>query len=210
MTLPTFKGKSGPIPNLSALGFSKFKKAQKALEKVDAVVAKSRENGRQHQAKLLELQELERGYDKALMEDALDEREPGQDPHKIALQLGEGQRELEGLERGGRAIRRAVDQATAQLAQLVQGDQEELLREVDARLVKAANEMALAALELQKREQAVSELEHLRLWATRPDSNLHAGPADVGRSQQIDAILAAAFAAEAKAAGELEGQVVAS
>lgn len=200
---PTLRGKAGAIPSFTIFG-SKFKKARAAAEKVDAVVRKSRDLGQRYQEKEREIASLERQYDAALTDAALERG--GADPDKLAGQIGEAQLEKERLSRKVQASRRAVDIATSELAQLVQGEQPELLAEVNARIVKAADLMLETTLELQKQENELSELEHLKLWVTEPERNLHSGPADVGRNQQIDAILASAMAVKGKAseAGEAD------
>jgi hypothetical protein len=197
MTQPTLRGRSGRIPNLPAWGLGKFKKAARAAERVDRTVEKARENAGQQQAKRAELEQLERDYDQALRDDALEKE--GQDPHRVALRIGEVQHELEALQRKSKAIRQAIEIATQDLAQLVQSAQEELLREADAKIAKAADRVLETALELQERERELNDFEHLRRWITEPERNLHQGPADVPRVQLIQSVIDAAVAAKTKA-----------
>jgi hypothetical protein len=206
MTLPTLRGKSGRMPDLSKVfGNGKFKRVTAATRRVDATIAKQRTNSQEAQAKEAELRQLERQYDAALMADALDE-DGHVDPRDIAQSIGQAQRDLEALQRKHRAIGLAVDKTTAALADLVAADREALLREADAALLKAADRVLEATLELQKQERELCVFEHIRQWITEPERNLSSGPSDVGRSQQIDTVLAAAMAAKAKASDRSPGE----
>jgi hypothetical protein len=196
--IETLSGKTGKIPNpASIFGSRKFRKVQEAAERVDRTVEKSREVGRQHLAKRTELEQLERDYDLSLTAAALDQ--DGADPQKLALEIGEAQIQLEALERKNRAVRRAVDIATGELAELVQSNRDEILAEANARILKAADKVLATAHELGKAEVELSEFEHIKQWCMEPERSLGAGPAHTGRYTAIQNVIAMAQHARAKA-----------
>ncbi len=166
-------GRGGRVPNLEAFGLA-WKEAQKRAEKLDELWRRQREAGREAEALVPAIRDLEEEMRKARALAILGGGEPDDTP------LLEARARAETLQREIQDLRRAAEYGYANLMHAVQAGRDEHREKLAAQVNREAEEVAVLERELAAKRHALEAKMALDRWLENPEGGFGVAPAPQG------------------------------
>lgn len=163
-------GSGGRIPNFEAFGL-RIKDAQKHAEKLDELWRRQREAGREAEALVPTIRQLEEDQRQARALALLDGPEPDDAP------LLEARARAEALGREIQDLRRAAEYGYANLLQAVQAGRDEHRAKLADAINREAEEVAALERKLAHKRHALESKMALDRWLENPEGGFGVAPA---------------------------------
>jgi hypothetical protein len=162
-------GAGGRVPNFAAFGL-KFKEAQKYAEKLDELWRRQREAGREAEALVPAIRDLEEEMRKARALAILGGEEPDETP------LQEARARAETLQREIQDLRRAVEYGQDALMHAVHADGDEHRAKLAEQVDREAEEVAALERGLAAKRHALESKMALDRWLENPEGGFGVAP----------------------------------